>query len=170
MKERHGENMTARDAAEEENRDESTLTCCCSVCGSSSSLTDKTANKWEDRADFSAKSGKYTLLEMDNSADEEEEARLADRLNAFNSGAAGATAAAAGGDRSASPAPTKFKPSVLKPEIQSLMALLFDTGMFQQVRQKRPRSSRFLRPLAPRRDSLLMAAVVVAVVVCCACL
>lgn len=107
-------------------------------CGSSSGAAiaefekkfkDKTSNKWGERANFSAKSGKYTLLEMDNSADDEEEARLADRLNAFNNGAA----AAGSGDRSASPAPTKYKPSVLKPEIQDLMALLFDTGMFQQT-------------------------------------
>ena len=86
----------------------------------------ETDNKWDDRANFSAKSGKYTLLEMDNSADEEEEARLAERLNAFNS----ASGAAAPGSPAAG---TKFRPSELDPAVQELMALCFDTGMFQQT-------------------------------------
>ena len=86
----------------------------------------ETGNKWDDRANFSAKSGKYTLLEMDNSADEEEEARLAERLNAFNS----ASGAAAPGSPAAG---TKFRPSELDPAVQELMALCFDTGMFQQT-------------------------------------
>ena len=71
------------------------------------------------------KPGKYELLEMDHTADEEEEAALAERLEAYNSGQHSPAAA-----RSPSPAPTKFRPSELSPEVQEFMALLFDPQMF----------------------------------------
>ena len=33
-------------------------------------FTDKTKNKWEDRAQFTPVAGKYTLLEMDDDEDD----------------------------------------------------------------------------------------------------
>ena len=38
-------------------------------------FTDKTKNKWENRANFEPKPGKYTLLEMDDDDDEADEVR-----------------------------------------------------------------------------------------------
>ena len=34
-------------------------------------FTDKTRNKWEDRAEFTPVAGKYTLLEMDDDDDDD---------------------------------------------------------------------------------------------------
>ena len=75
------------------------------------------------------------MLEMDHSADEEDEQELEARLAAFNSSQSSSAAAAAGGYPS-SPVPTKFRPSVLSAPVQDLMALLFDQGMFTQAMAK----------------------------------
>jgi poly [ADP-ribose] polymerase len=92
---------------------------------------DKTSNQWANRANFVVKSGKYTLLEMDNTADEEEEQALEARLAAFNAGDRAASASPA-----AASVPIKYRPSVLSSALQDLMSLLFDQGMFTQAMAK----------------------------------
>ena len=36
-------------------------------------FSDKTKNKWEDRAEFTPVAGKYTLLEMDDDDDDDDD-------------------------------------------------------------------------------------------------
>ena len=74
-------------------------------------FSDKTKNKWEQREQFTAVPGKYTLLEMADESDDEE----------------------------ATPAPTtsgpakKMRPCTLDKPTQKLVDLIFDADMFQDA-------------------------------------
>ncbi|MDP3155544.1 MAG: WGR domain-containing protein [Archangium sp.] len=82
---------------------------------------DKTSNKWEERAAFKPASGRYTLIEVDRSADTKKAEELEAKLKGIDSQAAklqGATE-------------KKFKPTSLHPRVQKFMHLIFDHDMFK---------------------------------------
>ena len=83
---------------------------------------DKTRNKWEDRASFTAKAGKYTLIEInyESSEDEEEVPDAGGRRQSKDSGISTA---------SSSPE------SKLPKAVASLMAFIFDQDFFDQSLQ-----------------------------------
>lgn len=86
----------------------------------SAKFKDKTVNSWEDRKNFKAKAGKYTLIEIDTDADAKKKSETEQKLAelAKNKPAAAVVAA-----------PT-FAPSALAPEVQSFIKLIFDKNMF----------------------------------------
>ena len=75
-------------------------------------FTDKTKNKWEQREQFTAVPGKYTLLEMADDSDDEE-------MDAPAPSTSGPT--------------RKVKPCNLDKPTQKLVNLIFDTDMFQDA-------------------------------------
>jgi poly [ADP-ribose] polymerase len=81
---------------------------------------DKTSNAWEDRAKFSAKKGKYTLIEIERSA---EAAAKADKVEATLRAIDGADGKAKG--------KSSVAPSTLHASLQRFMTLIFDHNMFK---------------------------------------
>ena len=79
----------------------------------------KTSNKWSDRANFVAKSGKYTLIEIDRSADAKRSAEVESKLKAL--------------DGSAKKSSPKVKPSKLAKPLQSFVQLIFSKDMFRSA-------------------------------------
>lgn len=81
---------------------------------------DKTSNAWEDRDKFSAKKGKYALIEIDRSASASKKAdELEQKLKAIDSEAAKLQKKAT------------YAKSKLHPSIADFMTLIFDHKMFQ---------------------------------------
>jgi len=78
---------------------------------------DKTRNEWCDRESFKPVAGKYTLIEMDTSNEEEKTAKLK-ALDAIDG------------------VEKKVKPSLLIKPTQSLLSLLFDNDMFKEAMVK----------------------------------
>jgi len=80
-------------------------------------FSDKTKNKWADRADFKPAAGKYTLVEIDHSATAAQEEKLANL--------------AASPNKAATAAPVeKTQPSKLDASTQKLMDLIFNKETF----------------------------------------
>ncbi len=77
----------------------------------------KTSNKWADRANFKAKSGKYTLIEVEASTDEDAQ-DLEDKLKAVDKA------------RPVTKTPKKFKASTLDSATQAFIKLIFNRKMF----------------------------------------
>ncbi len=86
----------------------------------SAKFKDKTSNSWEDRKNFKAKAGKYTLIEIDTEADTSKKAETEKKL---------ADLAAAKPAAAAPPKPV-YAPSALAPELQNFVKLIFDKNMF----------------------------------------
>jgi poly [ADP-ribose] polymerase len=82
---------------------------------------DKTSNNWEDRAKFVAKAGKYTLIEIERSADAAAKAaEVEEKLKEI--------------DKEAAKVQKKVKgiaPSKLHPSIERFMNLIFDHDVFR---------------------------------------
>ncbi|HKB42511.1 MAG TPA: WGR domain-containing protein [Gemmataceae bacterium] len=82
---------------------------------------DKTSNAWEDRKSFVAKTGKYTLIEIERSAAAAEKAaEVEEKLRALDKEAA-----------KLQPKARAVAPSKLHPSLQRLMSLIFDHDMFR---------------------------------------
>ncbi len=77
----------------------------------------KTSNKWSDRANFKAKSGKYTLIEVEASSDEDAQ-ELEDKLKAVDKA------------RPVTKTPPKYKPCTLDGATQAFIKLIFNRKMF----------------------------------------
>jgi poly [ADP-ribose] polymerase len=82
---------------------------------------DKTKNAWEDRASFKPAAGRYTLIEVDRSADEEKAAEIEEKLKGIDASAAKVQKKTA----------KKFKPCSLDPQVEKFMSLIFDHEMFK---------------------------------------
>jgi poly [ADP-ribose] polymerase len=80
---------------------------------------DKTSNDWDDRGSFKAKSGKYTLIEIDRAADSDKAEELNEKLAAIDSAAAKIQPK------------LKVADSKLHPSVTSFMDLIFDHDMFK---------------------------------------
>jgi len=78
---------------------------------------DKTGNEWKKRANFTPKTGKYTLIEMDGEADDQEE--IEQTLKKVLKNKAGRS----------------IQPSQLPQPTQELMKLIFNHDMFQEAMQ-----------------------------------
>ncbi len=82
---------------------------------------DKTSNAWDDRANFVAKAGKYTLIEIERSATAAAKAEeLEEKLRAIDKEAAKVQPKARG-----------IAPSKLHPSTERLMSLIFDHDVFR---------------------------------------
>jgi len=102
-----------------------------SPCGSSQEsafkefekkFKDKTGNKWSERHDFQAQANKYTLIEIDHSAEEE----IANKIAQLNEKEGNPTKVSK----------TVVKPSKLASETQELMKLIFDENMFKHAMEE----------------------------------
>lgn len=82
---------------------------------------DKTSNKWDARANFEAAAGRYSLIEVDRSADSKKAAEIEEKLKGIDAQAAKLSKATA----------KKIKPSALHPRIEHFMGLIFDHEMFK---------------------------------------
>ncbi len=82
---------------------------------------DKSSNTWEDRANFVAKPGKYTLIEIERSAAAAQKAtEVEEKLRALDKEAA-----------KLQPKPRGTAPSKLHPSMESFMSLIFDHDVFR---------------------------------------
>src|SRR5205823_577707 len=82
---------------------------------------DKTSNNWEDRKNFVAKAGKYTLIEIERSAAAAQKAaEVEEKLRAIDKEAAKIVPRVRG-----------VAPSKLHPSTERLMSLIFDHDMFR---------------------------------------
>lgn len=82
---------------------------------------DKTSNAWDDRSKFVAKAGKYTLIEIERSAEASAKAaELEEKLKAIDKEAA-----------KLQPKVRGVAPSKLHPSIEKFMGLIFDHDMFK---------------------------------------
>lgn len=82
---------------------------------------DKSGNAWADRANFVAKPGKYTLIEIERSATAAAKAaELEEKLRALDKEAA-----------ALQPKPRGIAPSRLHPALEGFMSLIFDHDMFK---------------------------------------
>ena len=86
-----------------------------------SKFKDKTSNQWEDRASFKPAAGRYTLIEVDRSADAKKAAEIEEKLKGIDAEAAKLAVAST----------KKVKPSALHPRIEHFMGLIFDHEMFK---------------------------------------
>ena len=84
---------------------------------------DKSSNSWDDRKNFKAKAGKYSLIEIDTEADSSKKSETEKKL---------ADLAAAKPAVAAPPKPV-YAPSALGPELQNFVKLIFDKNMFQSA-------------------------------------
>lgn len=82
---------------------------------------DKTKNAWEDRASFKPAAGRYSLIEVDRSADASKAEEIEEKLKGIDADAAKIQAKTA----------KKYAPSKLAPETQKFMDLIFDEDMFK---------------------------------------
>lgn len=82
---------------------------------------DKTKNAWSDRKNFKAAAGKYTLIEVDHSANADDAAEIEEKLKGIDASAA----------KLQKKADKKIAPSKLAPEVQKFMDLIFDHDMFK---------------------------------------
>ncbi|HTL34408.1 MAG TPA: WGR domain-containing protein [Kofleriaceae bacterium] len=83
---------------------------------------DKTKNAWEERANFKPAAGRYTLIEVDHSAEADKKAdEIEEKLKGIDADAAKIQAKTA----------KKFAPCKLPPETQKFMDLIFDEDMFK---------------------------------------
>ncbi len=82
---------------------------------------DKTKNAWSDRKSFKAAAGKYTLIEVDHSANADDAAEIEEKLKGIDASAA----------KLQKKADKKVAPSKLAPEVQKFMDLIFDHDMFK---------------------------------------
>lgn len=86
-----------------------------------SKFRDKTSNSWEDRGKFVAKAGKYTLIEIERSAEAAEKAdEVEEKLRAIDKAAAKVQPKARG-----------IAPSKLHPSLERFMSLIFDHDVFR---------------------------------------
>ncbi|PAA86004.1 hypothetical protein BOX15_Mlig030036g2 [Macrostomum lignano] len=83
-------------------------------------FSDKTRNKWADRAKFSPVKGKYTLLEMSYDDEEDDTAKKVALLNASGGSAVQAS----------------FESSKLDAQTQRLMDLIFSSDMFRNAMEQ----------------------------------
>ena len=81
----------------------------------------KTSNKWSDRANFKAKAGKYTLIEVEGDADDEETQELEDKLRAMDK------------SRPKTKATPRYAPSKLPKATQDFIQLIFNKNMFTRA-------------------------------------
>lgn len=82
---------------------------------------DKTSNSWDDRANFVAKAGKYTLIEIERSAEAAAKAaEVEEKLKAIDKEAA-----------KIQPKARAVAPSKLHPSVERFMSLIFDHDMFK---------------------------------------
>lgn len=86
-----------------------------------SKFKDKTSNHWDDRKNFTPAAGRYTLIEVDRSADAKKAAEVEEKLKGIDAAAAKVQKATA----------KKIAPSKLHPRIESFMSLIFDHDMFK---------------------------------------
>lgn len=86
-----------------------------------SKFKDKTKNAWEDRASFKPAAGRYTLIEVDRSADADKADEIEEKLKGIDADAAKIQAKTK----------TKFAPCKLPVETQKFMDLIFDEDMFK---------------------------------------
>jgi len=86
-----------------------------------SKFRDKTKNAWEDRATFKPVSGRYSLIEIDRSVDEEKAEEIEEKLKGIDAAAAKVQKATA----------KKYAPCKLDPTVQKFMNLIFDEDMFK---------------------------------------
>lgn len=87
----------------------------------SSKFKDKTNNRWDERANFKPASGRYTLIEVDRSADTKKAEEREAKLKGLDAEAAKLSSASA----------KKHKPTTLHPRVQNFMHLIFDHDMFK---------------------------------------
>jgi poly [ADP-ribose] polymerase len=82
---------------------------------------DKTGNAWANRANFAAKAGKYTLIEIERSAEAAKKAaEVEEKLKAIDKEAA-----------KLQPKPQGVAPSKLHPSIERFVSLIFNHDMFK---------------------------------------
>src|SRR6266511_120902 len=82
---------------------------------------DKTKNAWEDRAKFVAKAGKYTLIEIEHSAEATQKAAAVEqKLKGIDKEAA-----------KLQPKPQSIAASKLRPSLQKFVSLIFDHDVFR---------------------------------------
>jgi poly [ADP-ribose] polymerase len=84
-----------------------------------SKFKDKTSNVWEERATFKPASGRYTLIEVDRSADAAKAEEIEAKLKGIDAQAAKLATK------------KKIKPSALHPRLEHFMGLIFDHDMFK---------------------------------------
>jgi len=89
--------------------------------GFNSKFKDKTKNSWEDRANFKPAAGRYTLIEVDRSADASKAAEIEAKLKGIDASAAAVQKAAA----------KKVAPCKLHPRVEGFMGLIFNHDMFK---------------------------------------
>ncbi len=86
-----------------------------------SKFRDKTGNAWADRGKFVAKAGKYTLIEIERSAEAAAKAaEVEEKLRAIDKEAA-----------KLQPKPRGVAPSKLHPKLERFMSLIFDHDVFR---------------------------------------
>jgi poly [ADP-ribose] polymerase len=86
-----------------------------------SKFRDKTGNAWADRGTFAAKAGKYTLIEIERSAEAAQKAaEVEEKLRAIDKEAA-----------KLQPRPRGVAPCQLHPSLERFMSLIFDHDMFK---------------------------------------
>ncbi len=86
-----------------------------------SKFKDKTKNAWDNRKSFKAVAGKYTLIEVDHSASEEDAEELEAKLKGIDAEAAKLQKKTA----------KKTAPSKLHPSLEKFMHLIFDQDMMK---------------------------------------
>lgn len=84
---------------------------------------DKTKNNWEDRSKFKPVAGRYTLIEVDRSADVSKAQEIEAKLKGIDASAAKLQTATA----------KKFKPCSLHSAIEGFISLIFDHDMMKEA-------------------------------------
>lgn len=82
---------------------------------------DKTKNAWSDRSKFKPAAGKYSLIEVDRSADASKAEEIEEKLKGIDASAAKVQKAAA----------KKIAPSKLDAKVEQFMGLIFNHDMFK---------------------------------------
>jgi poly [ADP-ribose] polymerase 2/3/4 len=86
-----------------------------------SKFKDKTKNAWEDRASFKPAAGRYSLIEVDRSADSSKAEEIEEKLKGIDADAAKIQAKTS----------KKYAPCKLPTETQKFLDLIFDEDMFK---------------------------------------
>lgn len=84
---------------------------------------DKTKNNWDERANFKPVAGRYTLIEVDRSADASKAQEIEAKLKGIDASAAKLQSAKA----------KKFKPCSLHSSLESFVSLIFDHDMMKEA-------------------------------------